>query len=158
MSSMEASGDGPHHQPVPVVELTVKSANQTFDDLIVQFENTSSVKQLKERITEQYPCKLVSCCCIFLFLVLVLSYQFFVFPRRMKTTQIGISFQLIWRFFLSQLGKDSLGILLLGWVSLCRHGEEIDLEDENDTCCGLLLCFVIQLEFTWWLVVGLGSG
>ncbi|KAL5278909.1 HERPUD1 family protein [Megaselia abdita] len=52
MSSKEGGGDG------PVVELTVKSANQSFDDLIVQCENVWSVKQLKEQITEKYPFKL----------------------------------------------------------------------------------------------------
>lgn len=71
MSSKEggASGDGQ-----PGVELTVKSANQSFDDLIVQCDNVWSVKKLKERITEQYPCKLVSFsdCISFLILSVVL--------------------------------------------------------------------------------------
>lgn len=81
LSSKEGGGSGDG----PAVELIVKSANQSFDDLIVQCENDGwSVKQLKSIITEQYPCKLVSLC----FVSYLISLFQFLVPRGIgRTTQ-----------------------------------------------------------------------
>lgn len=116
LSSKGGSGDG------PAVELIVKSANQSFDDLKVQCENCWSVRKLKTIITEKYPCKLVSspssssfCVAVWLFLILsVCSCS----KQGIKTTQKKILSQLGTKFSKSKclVSVRLFLIVFVGWV------------------------------------------